>query len=67
MNLQYNGPSADNKVLLTLIDWYRVEMIPLCGVIFCSGGGCRVMNELSTQWAQESSREPTVGHLSLTI
>lgn len=63
MNLWYNGPiSGDNKVLLTLIDWHRVERITLCGVRFCSGGGCRVM-KLSTQ-----SLEPTVGrHLSLTI
>lgn len=40
LHLQYNGPiSADNKVLLTVIDWFIVEMIPLGDVIFCSAGG----------------------------
>lgn len=40
LHLQYNGPSsADNKVLLTVIDWYIVEMIPLGDVIFCAAGG----------------------------
>lgn len=39
LHLQQSTISADNKALLTVIDCYNVEMIPLGDVIFSSGGG----------------------------
>lgn len=66
-HLQYNGPiSADNKVLLTVIDCYSVRMIPLggCGILFRR----RVtFNERVFHTAAESL-EPAGGRrLSLTV
>lgn len=45
--IKWTTPSAlTKKVLLTVIDCYDVEMIPLGDVIFSSGWGWRVLSEL---------------------